>query len=50
MLEQVARFQFDIRAMRKIDKGRLYIIMENTNITVGGAMQVTGFVRALCLA
>ena len=43
-----ARFSFDLRAMRKIDKGRLFLVMNNTNLVVGGAMTVTGRVRALC--
>ncbi len=49
ILHHAARFQIDIRAMRKIDKGILFMTMENANITVGGSMQVTGRVRALCL-
>jgi len=46
---KVARFQFDIRAMRKIDKGILYLALSQSNITVGGAMQVTGRIRTLVL-
>ena len=49
VIEHVARFQFDLRAMRKIDKGFLFMVVEQNNITVGGAMQMTGRVRALCL-
>ena len=45
-----AEFDFDLRAMRKIDKGVLFLLMEQNNITVGGAMQVTGRIRTLCLA
>ena len=44
-----AHFKFDIRAMRKIDKGVLYVRLVNNNITVGGAMQITGRIRSLCL-
>ena len=45
----IARFQFEIRSMRKIDKGILFIRMVNTNVVVGAAMRVTGRVRTLCL-
>jgi len=49
MFSKNARFQFDIRSMRKIDKGRMFIRVANTNINVGGAMELTGRVRVLCL-
>ena len=49
IINEAARFQFDIRAMRKIDKGTLFMGIVQANITVGGAMQVTGRVRSLCL-
>jgi len=49
VLERVARFQFDIRAMRKIDKGVLFMIVEQNDITVGGAMEIIGRTRVLCL-
>jgi len=49
IVDHRARFQFDLRAMRKIDKGILYIAIMQNNITVGGAMQMTGRVRSLCL-
>ena len=49
VLESHARFQVDLRAMRKIDKGILFIRLQNTNITVGGSMNVTGRVRSLVL-
>jgi len=49
IVDRVARFEFDIRAMRKIDKGILFMILENNNITVGGAMQLTGRIRSLVL-
>ena len=48
ILQGVARFQFDIRAMRKIDKGNLFMVVNHVNITVGGSMQLTGRVRVLC--
>ena len=49
IMDRPARFQFDIRAMRKIDKGILFFSIVQANITVGGAMQVTGRIRSLCL-
>jgi len=44
-----AVFKFDLRAMRKIDKGRLFLRIDNSNINIGGAMEVVGRVRVLCL-
>jgi len=44
-----AVFKFDIRAMRKIDKGKLFLRAAQANINVGGAMELTGRVRVLCL-
>ena len=49
MFNKNAEFKFDIRAMRKIDKGVLFMRIANANITVGGAMQIVGRVRTLCL-
>jgi len=49
IIDHPARFVFDLGAMRKIDRGLLMLRIANTNITVGGAMQVTGRVRVLCL-
>ena len=49
VISEWTRFQADLRAMRKIDKGVLFMVMHNTNITVGGSMQIVGRVRALCL-
>ena len=46
----VTQFNWDIRSMRKIDKGVLFLSMVNSNVTVGGSMQVVGRVRTLCLA
>jgi len=45
-----AHFKFDLRAMRKIDKGVLFMTIENNNIVVGGSMRAVGRVRSLCLA
>jgi len=49
VIVQVARFVFDIRSMRKIDKGKLFMTIVNSTITVGGAMEAVGRVRTLCL-
>lgn len=49
IIDRVARFQFDLRAMRKIDKGILYLEMEQANIIIGGVMNVVGRTRVLCL-
>ncbi len=49
MFSKNAVFAADLRAMRKIDKGILFLRMANTNMNVGGAMEVTGRVRALCM-
>jgi len=49
VISVVARFVFDLGAMRKIDKGILYLLMKNNNITIGGSMQVVGRVRVMCL-
>ncbi len=49
IVDSRAIFKFDIRAMRKIDRGTLFLKISQSNITVGGAMQVTGRVRSLVL-
>jgi len=49
VINHVARFKFDLGAMRKIDKGKLFLIMQQDNILVGGSMRVVGRVRTLCL-
>ena len=49
VLRQMARFAFDVRSARKIDKGVLFMRAVNTNVTVGGAMQIVGRTRVLCL-
>jgi len=49
IISHMARFVFDIRSMRKIDKGKLFLTVEQNNITVGGSMQMVGRVRVLCL-
>ncbi len=50
MWRQRALFQFDARAMRKIDKGILYLMATNSTIEGGAtSVQVIGTLRALCL-
>ncbi len=49
VLNSVARFQFDLGAMRKIDKGVLFLTIIQNNILVGGSMRVIGRTRVLCL-
>ena len=49
VLNHMAHFKFDVRAMRKVDKGILFSTITNTNIIIGGSMRVVGHVRALCL-
>ena len=44
-----ATFSFDLRGKRKVDKGVLFLIIVQTDISVGGAMLVIGRVRTLCL-
>ena len=45
-----ATFNFDVRSMRKIDKGVLYMHVLSTNLDgSGGTMKLVGLVRALCL-
>ena len=48
VISRGAHFLYDGGAMRKIDKGTLFMRLEQENITVGGAMQVIGRVRVLC--
>ncbi len=41
----------DIRAMRKVDRGNLYLTMQSNNMAVSGSflpISVSGIVRALC--
>ena len=49
VINHAAQFKFDLGAMRKIDKGRLFLTMEQNDILVGGSMRVIGRVRTLCL-
>ena len=44
-----AVFEFDVGALRKIDKGVLFMTIENTDILGAGPFDVTGRVRALVL-
>ena len=49
MWRQDAHFHADIRAMRKVDKGKLYVNLENTTISGALTLFVIGRIRALCL-
>ncbi len=50
MWRQDAVFKFDLRAMRKIDKGVLFMEIENTaHLGTASTLEVVGFVRSLCL-
>jgi len=49
VLETVATFSFDICSMRKIDKGRLFIMIENSTVLTGSSIRITGRIRVLCL-
>jgi len=44
-----AVFKADIRTQRKVDRGRLFLKLQNTDITLGQTVRVVGRVRALCL-
>ena len=44
-----ARFIFDIRAQRKVDRGVLFMLIDNTGIGTSSTLSITGRVRALCL-
>ncbi len=50
LIRNPAVFSFDLRAMRKIDKGRLFMVMHNTNSDgADTAVSLRGRVRVLCL-
>jgi len=49
-LQNQATFQFDLRAMRKIDKGILFSRIDNTNsVGTASTVLVRGRIRVLCL-
>jgi len=48
VLNTQAHYKFDLGGMRKIDKGILFLSLQQTDILVGGNMRVIGRVRALC--
>jgi len=48
-LQETAMFQADLRAMRKIDKGILFLAVQNNAIFGTGDVDLWGRVRALCL-
>ena len=49
MWRQDAIFDFDVRAMRKIDKGVLFMFVETNTIDGAGSTRIVGRVRTLCL-
>ncbi len=49
IVDTSAHFKFDIRSMRKIDKGVLFLSVEQNNVITGGVMRVIGRIRALAL-
>ena len=50
MFKQMPIFKFDVRAMRKIDKGRLFLVVQNTDVDgVATNLHMRGIVRSLCL-
>jgi len=41
---------FDVRAMRKVDKGVLYFTAQSTSVVgTAGSLRLTGIIRAMCL-
>ena len=49
VINLVQHFQFDLGAMRKIDKGILFLTLVQNDILVGGSIRVIGRTRVLCL-
>ena len=50
MVRNLPIFEFDLRAMRKIDKGVLFLVIRNEDIDgTTSSIRVIGRVRALCL-
>ncbi len=49
VVNQVEKFEFDVRGMRKVDKGVMFIIIEQNDVLVGGSMRISGRIRVLCL-
>ncbi len=49
MWRKDARFTFDIRAQRKVDRGVLFMVIQNLAAPTAGTMRINGRVRALCL-
>ncbi len=44
-----AHFKADVRGQRKVDRGVLFMVISNVQVTNGTTITVTGRVRALCL-
>ena len=50
IFRRFAEFHFDVRSMRKIDKGVLFMVISNTNADGGTeTINLAGRVRVLCL-
>ena len=49
MWRVMPRIDLDLRTMRKVDKGRLFIIWRNTDVLGTQAIKLTGRVRTLCM-
>jgi len=49
LVSTAARFAFDIRGQRKVDRGVLFMTFLNISITNGPTLTIVGRVRALCL-
>ena len=47
--QQNAKFEVDLRAMRKIDKGILFLHAKNTAMSDPGTIRLVGRTRVLCL-
>ncbi len=48
MWRLAAHFKADIRAKRKVDKGKLYLVVENTTFSGATTLFRVGIVRVLC--
>ena len=44
-----AHFRADLRAQRKVDRGKLYMKIQNSTLINGITVRIVGRVRALCL-
>jgi len=44
-----AHFQADLTAMRKVDKGFLFLFIQQVGVTLSASLTITGRVRVLCM-